>query len=136
MTHALQHERFSIGIGCSPRASSEDVVRLVKASIDPIPSDTILATIDRRASTGELVAAALGLRLFLFSASTLADVAGTTTRSSLALSRTRTANVAEASALASLGSSASLIVPQQKGRLCTCAVAALRMAVEPSAVRS
>src|SRR5580658_3785870 len=65
MTHALQHERFSIGIGCSPRASSEDVVRLVKASIDPIPSDTILATIDRRASTGELVAAALGLRLFL-----------------------------------------------------------------------
>jgi cobalamin biosynthesis protein CbiG len=136
MTHALQYERLSIGIGCSPRADSEDVVRLVKASIDPIPSDTILATIDRRASIGEAVASVLGLRLVLFPSSVLTEVAGITTHSPLALATAKTANVAEASALASLGSAASLIVPQLKGRLCTCAVAALRMAVEPSAVRS
>jgi cobalt-precorrin 5A hydrolase len=129
MTDAEQYERLSIGIGCSPRASSEDIVGLVKASIDRIPLDTILATIDRRASIAEAVASVLGLRLVLFQASTLSDVAGITTHSSLALTRTRTANVAEASALASLGPSAFLIVRQQKSRLCTCAVAALRAAV-------
>jgi len=129
MTDAEQCERFSIGIGCSSRARSEDIVRLIKTSIDRIPSDTILATIDRRASIAQAVASVLGLRLVLFQASTLSDVAGITTHSSLALSRTRTANVAEASALASLGTSASLIVRQQKGRLCTCAVAAVRAAV-------
>jgi cobalamin biosynthesis protein CbiG len=47
----------------------------------------------------------------------------------LALSKTRTANVAEASALASLGPSARLIVPQMKGRFCTCAIAALPITV-------
>jgi cobalamin biosynthesis protein CbiG len=131
MTDAVQYEHLSIGIGCSSRANSEDVVRLVKASIGRIPSGTILATIDRRASIAEVVASVLGLRLVLFPAGALADVAGITAHSSLALSRTRTANVAEASALVSLGSSASLIVPQQKGRLCTCAVASLRTAVRP-----
>ena len=40
-----------------------------------------------------------------------------------------TANVAEASALASLGRSARLLVPQTKGRFCTCAVAALPIGV-------
>jgi cobalt-precorrin 5A hydrolase len=125
MTAMIRHQQISIGIGCSSRADSDDVIRLIEASIDRIPSGSILATLDRRASIGEIVASILGLRLALFSASILGGVAGVTTHSSLALSKTQTSNVAEASALASLGPSACLIVPQRKGRLCTCAVAAL-----------
>jgi len=127
VTAMIQHERLSIGIGCSSRASSQDVIRLIEASVDPIPFGTTLATLDRRAPIGEIVAATLGLRLVLLPASVLAGVAGVTTHSTLALSKTRTANVAEASALASLGPSARLIVPQTKGRFCTCAVAALSL---------
>jgi cobalt-precorrin 5A hydrolase len=129
VTDAIKAERFSTGIGCSPRADCDEIVRLIKASLDSIPPDTILATVDRRASIGGVVASILGLQLVLFPASILKDVAGITTYSTLALSRTKTANVAEASALASLGSAASLIVPQRKGLLCTCAVAALRARV-------
>jgi cobalt-precorrin 5A hydrolase len=131
MTDMILHERLSIGIGCSSRACSDDVIRLIETSVDQIPSDTMIATLDRRASIGEIVASMLGLRLMLFPASILASVAGLTTHSSLALSTTRTANVAEASALASLGPSARLIVPQTKGRFCTCAVAALHITVRP-----
>ena len=131
VTDMIQHERLSIGIGCSSRACSEDVIRLIGASIDEIPSGTLIATLDRRASVGEVVASILGLRLVLIPASILAGVAGVTTHSTLALSKTRTANVAEASALASLGPSARLIVPQTKGRFCTCAVAALSLTEHP-----
>jgi cobalamin biosynthesis protein CbiG len=131
VTDMIQHKRFSIGIGCSSRACSDDVIRLIEASVDQISSGTILATLDRRASIGEIVASILGLPLMLFPASILASVAGVATHSPLALSRTQTANVAEASALASLGSSARLIVPQTKGRFCTCAVAALSITVCP-----
>jgi hypothetical protein len=129
VTDSIQHERLSIGIGCSSRASSADVIRLIEASVDPIPFGTIIATLDHRASIGGIVASILGLRLVLLPASILAGVAGITTHSPLALSRTQTANVAEASALASLGSSARLVVPQTKGRFCTCAVAALPIGV-------
>lgn len=131
MNDYLQHERLSIGFGCSSRASSGDIIRLIEGSLDPIPSSTILATLDRRASIGEMVASKLGLSLLLFPASTLAVVAGTTTHSQLALAKTQTNNVAEASALAALGPSARLIVPQTKGDCCTCAVAALRIEVTP-----
>jgi cobalt-precorrin 5A hydrolase len=131
VTDTIHHEHLSIGIGCSSRARSDDVIRLIEASVDQISSGTIIATLDRRASMGEIVASILGLRLVLFPASILASVAGITTHSSLALSKTRTANVAEASALASLGPSARLIVPQTKGRFCTCAVAALPTTVRP-----
>ena len=131
VTDSIQHERLSIGIGCSSRACSEDVIRLIEASVDQIPFGTTLATLDRRAPIGEVVASILGLRLVLLSASVLAEVAGVTTHSTLALSKTRTANVAEASALASLGPSARLIVPQTKGRFCTCAVAALSLTEHP-----
>lgn len=129
LTGMIEPKQLSIGIGCSRRAGSDDIVRLIRASIDPIPSGTILATLDLRASIGEIVASMLGLRLATFPASTLADIAGTTTRSSLAFATTRTPNVAEASALASLGPAACLIVPQRKGHLCTCAVAALPLEV-------
>ncbi|MDT7810555.1 MAG: hypothetical protein QOJ42_471 [Acidobacteriaceae bacterium] len=131
MTETIQHEHLSIGFGCSSRACSGDIIRLIEASVDQIPSDSIIATLDRRASIGEIVASKLSLRLVLFPASTLASVAGITTHSSFALSKTGTANVAEASALASLGPSARLIVPQMKGRFCTCAVAALPITVRP-----
>ena len=131
VTDMIQHERLSIGIGCSSRACSDDVIRLIEASVDQIPSGAIIATLDRRASMGEIVASILGLRLVLFPASILAGIAGVTTHSPLALSKTQTANVAEASALASLGSRACLIVPQTKGRFCTCAVAALPLMVHP-----
>lgn len=129
VTDMIQHERLSIGIGCSSRARSVDVIRLIEISVDQIPCGTMIATLDRRASIGEIVASTLGLRLVLFPASILASVAGVTTHSPLALSKTRTANVAEASALASLGPSARLIVQQTKGRFCTCAVAALPITV-------
>jgi cobalt-precorrin 5A hydrolase len=131
VTDMIQRVHLSIGIGCSSRACSDDVIRLIEASVDQIPSGAIIATLDLRASMGEIVASILGLRLVLFPASILANVAGVTTHSSLALSKTRTANVAEASALASLGPSASLIAPQTKGRFCTCAVAALPITVRP-----
>ena len=131
MTETIQPAHLSIGFGCSSRASSDDVIRLIKASVDQIPSGTILATLDRRAAIGEIVASILQLRLVLFPAGTLADVAGVTTHSSLALSKIQTANVAEASALASLGLSARLIVPRTKGRFCTCAVATLPITVHP-----
>jgi cobalamin biosynthesis protein CbiG len=120
-----QHELLSIGFGCSSRASSEDVIRLIEASVHRLSSVSLIATLDRRASMGEAVASILGLRLVLFPAEILAGVAGVTAHSPLALSKTQTANVAEASALASLGPSARLVVPQTKGRFCTCAVAAL-----------
>jgi cobalamin biosynthesis protein CbiG len=129
VTHRIQYDHLSIGFGCSSRACSADIIRLIEASLDPIPSGTTIATLDRRSSIGEIVASILGLHLVLFPASTLAGVAGVTTYSSLALSKTRTTNVAEASALASLGPSARLIVPQTKGRFCTCAVAALPIGV-------
>jgi cobalt-precorrin 5A hydrolase len=129
---ALGHlEQLSIGIGCSSSANSEDVIRLVRASIHPLPSGTLLATIDRRASIAAIVASALDLRLVLFPASVLATVTGVTTHSPLALSTTQTASVAEASALASLGPSAHLIVPRRNGHLCTCAVASLPSRVLP-----
>ena len=125
MTDRIQHERLSIGIGCSSRACCDDVIRLIEATIDRIPSGTVIATLDRRVSIGKIVASKLSLRLVLFPASALAGVAGVTPHSSLALAKTRTANVAEASALASLGPLARLIVPQTKGRFCTCAIATL-----------
>jgi cobalt-precorrin 5A hydrolase len=131
VTEIIQHQHLSIGIGCSSRATSDDVIRLIESSVGSISSGTVIATLDRRASIGEIVASTLGLRLVLFPASTLASVNGITTYSSLALAKTRTANVAEASALAALGPSASLIAPQTKGRFCTCAVAALPIAVRP-----
>lgn len=129
MTDTIQPARLSIGFGCSSRACSDDLIRLIEASIAQIPSGSMIATLDRRASIGEIVASILGLRLVLLPASVLTSIAGVTTQSSLAFSKTRTANVAEASALASLGPSARLVVPQTKGRFCTCAVAALPIGV-------
>lgn len=131
LTEVIHHRHVSIGIGCSSLATRDEVIRLIASSIDSIPSGTVLATLDRRASMGEVVASTLGLRLMLFSAKTLASVRGTTTYSSIALDKIRTANVAEASALAALGPSASLIAPQTKGRFCTCAVAAVSIAEGP-----
>ena len=131
MTDTIKSEHLSIGFGCSSRACSEDVIRLIETALHPIPLGTTIATLDRRASIAEIVASKLSLRLILFPASTLASVAGVTTHSPLALSETRTANVAEASALAALGPSARLIVTQTIGRFCTCAVAALPLTVRP-----
>lgn len=130
MTDPFQRRRISIGFGCSSRACSDDLLRLIEASIAEIPPGSMIATLDRRAPIGETVASILGLRLVLFPASVLANVAGTTASSSFALLKTQTANVAEASALASLGPSAQLIVPRQKGRFCTCAVASLPITAE------
>jgi cobalamin biosynthesis protein CbiG len=131
MTIENRQEPLSIGFGCSSRASSEDIVRLIHTLLASIPAGTTIATLDRRASIGETVATALGLRLVLLPASVLANVRGVTAHSSLALAKAQTANVAEASALASLGPSARLIIPQRKGRFCTCAVASLPPRVRP-----
>ncbi len=122
VTEILQRQYLSIGIGCSSRATGDDVIRLIQSSVDSIPLGTVIATLDRRASIGEHVASTLGLSLVLFPASILAGVNGTNTYSSLALAKTQ-------STLASLGPSARLIAPQTKGRFCTCAVAALHIRV-------
>ncbi len=125
----IQQERLSIGFGCSSFAESEEIVRLIQASVHPIPQDSVLATLDRRAPMGEIISLILGIRLVVFPASTLSEIKETTTHSPLALARTRTSNVAEAAALASLGPTARLIVARKKGRFCTCAVAAISVEV-------
>jgi cobalt-precorrin 5A hydrolase len=125
----IQMERLSIGFGCSSLAESDEIARLIKASIDPIPQDSVLATLDRRASMGEIISHLLGIRLVVFPADTLARIQGTTTHSPQALARTGTPNVAEAAALAALGPNARLIVARTKGRFCTCAVAAISIEV-------
>ena len=84
-----------------------------------------MATVDRRGEVGERVAISLGLPIVLLPASILSDMRGLTTFSELAWRAVATANVAEASALASLGPGARLIVPRRVGKLCTCAVAVL-----------
>ena len=43
VTDMIQHERLSIGIGCASRACSDDVIRLIEASVDQIPSGTMIA---------------------------------------------------------------------------------------------
>lgn len=113
----------SIGIGCSSRAVASDVIELIQRCVSEIAPYSMVATLDRCSSVAEVVAAALGLRLVLFPASFLSHVRGVQSHSVLAASRVGTANVAEASALASLGPMARLILPRQTGRFCTCAVA-------------
>lgn len=115
----------SIGIGYSSRATSEDVLRLIEICVPDVPPQSVLATLDDRAALGGAVAAALGLRLVVFPASTLAQITEIATPSQVALANTGTASVAEASALASLGPDARLILTRRTGRFCTCAVAEL-----------
>ena len=116
----------SIGIGCSSRAVASDVVELIQQCVSEIAPDSMVATLDRCSNIAEVVAAALNLRLLLFPASLLSQVRGVESYSFLAASRVGTTSVAEASALASLGPKARLIVPRQTGRFCTCAVAVLQ----------
>ncbi len=118
-------QRLSIGIGCSSRVTSDDVLTLIRICVEEVVPDTVLATLDSRSHMGEAVANILGLPLMLFSASTLALITGTTIESSSALRSSGTSSVAEASALAALGPQARLVVPRHTGRLCTCAVAVL-----------
>ena len=115
----------SIGIGCSSRAVTSDVIELIQRCVSEIAPDSTIATLDRCSSIAEAVAAALGLRLVLFPASVLSAVRGVKSHSVLSASSVGPANVAEASALASLGPMARLILPRQTGRFCTCAVAVL-----------
>jgi cobalt-precorrin 5A hydrolase len=119
----IQH--LSIGMGCSSGALSADVVALIRTCVGEVLPDTILATLDSRARMGEIIAAALGLRLMLFPASALARVSGIATQSQIALRSSGTPSVAEAAALIALGPEARLSLPRRTGRLCTCAVAVL-----------
>jgi len=115
----------SIGIGCSSRATAWDVIQLIQQCVSEITPGAILATLDRCSNIGEAVATSLKLQLVLFPSGVLAQVRGIQSRSLLAVSRVGTGSVAEASALASLGPAACLILPRQTGRFCTCAVAVL-----------
>ena len=121
---AMNH-RVSIGFGASSRATCEDVVSLIQKTFAELSPETILATLDRRAEIGERVARFLGLQIVLLPASILSDVRRVTHSSNRAAQTVGTASVAEASALASLGVSARLLVPRRVGHLCTCAVAVL-----------
>lgn len=125
MIKSAPYRRIAIGFGCSSSAEGEEVVRLIRASVDQIPADTLVATIDGRRAMGEAVSSLLGLKLVLFSSAVLAEVQGITTRSAIALAQMQTASVAEAAALAALGPGARLVVARTKGGYCTCAVAAL-----------
>jgi cobalt-precorrin 5A hydrolase len=116
----------SIGIGCSSRATALDVVELIQDCVSEIAPGSMVATLDRCSGVAEIVAATLGLRLVIFPASVLSLVRGVESHSLLAASKVGTASVAEASALASLGPKARLIVPRQVGNFCTCAVAVLQ----------
>jgi cobalt-precorrin 5A hydrolase len=115
----------SIGIGCSSRATASDVIELIHQCVNEIAPGTVVATLDRCSSVAEIVAAALRLRLVLFPARVLSHVRGVQTYSLLGALTVNTASVAEASALASLGPTARLILPRRTGRFCTCAVAVL-----------
>jgi cobalt-precorrin 5A hydrolase len=121
---AMNH-RVSIGFGASSHATCEDILLLIQETFAELSPATILATLDRRAEIGERVARSLGLQIVLLPASILADVRGVTRSSARATQTVGTASVAEASALASLGVSARLLVPRRVGHLCTCAVAVL-----------
>jgi cobalt-precorrin 5A hydrolase len=124
-----EYARLSIGFGCSSQAESDEIVRLIRSAVDPVPPHAILATIDRRRSMGEMVATMMNMELAVFGSDTLAKVEGTTTNSSIAFARAGTPSVAEAAALASLGPEARLLVARTTGRHCTCAVAALPIEV-------
>lgn len=116
---------FSIGIGCSSRASAEEVIQLIASAIDlkALPSGAVLATVDRRREIAASVATKLGIPVALFAAEILAGVKGTTTYSSSALDAIGTGSVAEAAALAALGPAARLTLARRTGRHCTCAFA-------------
>jgi cobalt-precorrin 5A hydrolase len=118
-------QRVAIGIGCSSRATPEDLISLIETCAIEITPGSILATLDRCAAIGEAVAARLGLRLMLFSANMLAQIDGVESHSHFASASVGTSSVAEASALASLGPAAQLAVPRRTGHFCTCAVAVL-----------
>ena len=116
---------LSVGMGCSSRAITDDVVALVLACVGEVLPGTILATIETRAPMGDTIARALDLRLMLFPAHALARVANIATESEVALRRSGTRSVAEAAALLALGPEARLSLARRTGRLCTCAVAVL-----------
>jgi cobalt-precorrin 5A hydrolase len=117
--------RQAIGIGCSSRATTEDVLALLQRSLAPIAPGTVLATLDTRTALGQSVADALGLQLLVFSANKLSQTPGVRTHSEVAREHTGTSSVSEASALAALGPLARLTLPRQIGHLCTCALAVL-----------
>lgn len=116
-------KRRAIGFGSTRSADADDILALVRAALSSNAPVQILATVDRRSDVGTHVAAALGLRLQVFSASMLAAVTGTRTRSELAASAIGTPSVAEAAALAAIGSGGVLLDARRVGRGCTCAVA-------------
>ena len=99
-------QHVAIGFGCSSRATVEDVISLIeRCSVETVPG-SIVATLDRCRSIGEAVAASLGLRLMVFPANVLTQIAGITSHSLLASAEVGTPSVAEAAALASLGPTA------------------------------
>jgi cobalt-precorrin 5A hydrolase len=118
-------QHVSIGFGCSSRATVQDVISLIERCSVEIAPGSIVATLNRCTSMGEAVAASLGLRLMVFPANVLTQIAGVTSHSLLASVKVGTSSVAEAAALASLGPTARLTLPRQTGRFCTCAVAVL-----------
>ena len=116
----------AIGIGCTTRATLEDLLDLIEQTIGERGADAVIATLDRRATMAHAVARSLGRRVALFSAARLARVSGTTVFSHAAHEATGTGSVAEAAALAAGGPTARLVVSRTSGRGCTCAFAESR----------
>jgi cobalt-precorrin 5A hydrolase len=121
----------AIGFGASTLATVADILELVRTTSEAAPGTApfLVATVDVREEMGRDVAAALGCKLVVFSA---AELAHTATAAGLSMVSVRAAgsvgtpSVAEASALAALGPTASLVVARRTGRRCTCAIAEVR----------
>lgn len=118
-------QRCAIGIGASSQAARDEVIALIRESIEIITPGALLATLDRRAEIASQVAAELGLKLVLLPAESLAAVRGVKTISARSTAETGSESVAEAAALASLGPGARLVLERRVGNRCTCAMAVL-----------
>ena len=116
--------RIALGFGASSAATPEEVLALIEKTLARTgKAPSLLATLDRRAALGEVVAHRLGLELQLFTPEALAGVEGVLTYSCRSLAVAKTPSVAEAAALAALAPGAHLLAPRFLGPNSTCAMA-------------
>jgi cobalamin biosynthesis protein CbiG len=124
---------IAIGLGCSSRASADEIDALVRDALDAAPAyaKATIFTLARKADHAALreAAARLGVEIaFLdeqeFAARQPEFLARGATPSSVALEKAGFASVAEAAALMGGGPGAKLIAPRRATKNVTCALAA------------
>jgi cobalamin biosynthesis protein CbiG len=123
----------AIGLGCSSRATSDEICALVRDALNAAPAhaQAKIYTLARKADHVPLreAAARLGVEIVYldeteFAARQPEFLARGATPSSVALEKTGFASVAEAAALMGGGPSAKLIAPRRANKNVTCALAA------------